>query len=554
MLDKLGLALLCLVIMLPRLATPQFGLMDDGRTLATAEAITHGTWDMRVDQMEGRSRPVYWLYFTLFYALSGKNPLGFFIGQTATLALTTLTLAALVQRLTCSRFQGVAAGVLFALSSPVIENFYTLSKGEPAQALLLVLALWVASQISWATPRWAWMGLGALSALLVWGACAAKETALVCLPISLAWLAVAWQRQRRSAGAANLAALGTYSLACLAAALAFVIFRTLTVSSSFVSGTYTNRYDFLLSQVLASVVRWGGWLLRDFIFLLPLLAAVLVVVWKRPHQSPSAGADIQGAALVWAAAWVGLYLPWNLSADYYLLPFALGAAVLGAGWLEVSFTLLKRATETARRAISAALLLLAGLLWLGTLLTNITTARLQLAIDAANAELLRQLAATAPNGSVVWVNIQAENEYVFEIRMLISVLWGRPDFNIHAFKPELLPHGEQPAGRYYILAPTMANQPSQTVRLGVIETTQQHWNNLLAAYQAENAAGTAFRWQVVGSTEQRFNMIGFDFPRLFCPLFPGGSAPDYCRLPSPIVDTRAFRYGWQIYMLVNNEQ
>jgi hypothetical protein len=46
---------IAILVMLPRLLSPQFGLLDDGRGLVTLDRfINHGIWDMSVDIMEGR--------------------------------------------------------------------------------------------------------------------------------------------------------------------------------------------------------------------------------------------------------------------------------------------------------------------------------------------------------------------------------------------------------------------------------------------------------------------------------------------------------------------
>ena len=66
--------IVAVLIMLPRLLSPQFGLFDDGRSMVTAQKVTQGVWDMSVDDFEGRFRPLYWLFFALPYALFGDGP------------------------------------------------------------------------------------------------------------------------------------------------------------------------------------------------------------------------------------------------------------------------------------------------------------------------------------------------------------------------------------------------------------------------------------------------------------------------------------------------
>jgi hypothetical protein len=63
--------LIVILIMLPRLASSQFGLMDDGRALSIAQGIVHGKWDLSWDVIAGRFRPIYWGAFAFWYLLAG---------------------------------------------------------------------------------------------------------------------------------------------------------------------------------------------------------------------------------------------------------------------------------------------------------------------------------------------------------------------------------------------------------------------------------------------------------------------------------------------------
>src|SRR3972149_3643894 len=87
-----GPVLISLAVILPRLLSAQFGLLDDARTLVTARDITSGSWDMSWDIEAGRFRPGYWLFPALLYALVGQNPVGFFAGNAALFAGTTAAL------------------------------------------------------------------------------------------------------------------------------------------------------------------------------------------------------------------------------------------------------------------------------------------------------------------------------------------------------------------------------------------------------------------------------------------------------------------------------
>jgi hypothetical protein len=78
-------------------------------------------------------------------------------------------------------------------------------------------------------------------------------------------------------------------------------------------------------------------------------------------------------------------------------------------------------------------------------------------------------------------------------------------------------------GRNLIITPVVKNQPILTVRMGVIEPTQEIWLSLLDNYLILDD------WQMISSSQYRFPMLIVDFSRLFCPFLKGrnflGAAP-----------------------------
>src|SRR5512135_1404131 len=88
--------ILCILIMLPRLLSPNFGLMDDGRSLAISQGLLNGKFDLSWDVTAGRARPVYWLAFAFWYFLVGGHPFWYFLGNLLVFASTTFLLIQLV--------------------------------------------------------------------------------------------------------------------------------------------------------------------------------------------------------------------------------------------------------------------------------------------------------------------------------------------------------------------------------------------------------------------------------------------------------------------------
>ena len=113
------------LVMLPRLISPQFGLLDDGAMLAEVRKILSGDLAMSHDLQAGRFRPLYWGYFTLIYLLAGPAPFWFFIGQTCILLTLIITIQALMKRWGASPWQRFSTSLIFLLAVPIIENFYT---------------------------------------------------------------------------------------------------------------------------------------------------------------------------------------------------------------------------------------------------------------------------------------------------------------------------------------------------------------------------------------------------------------------------------------------
>src|ERR671925_1571937 len=78
---------LALLVMLPRLASPQFGLLDDGLTLETGRE-TIGRWSsvLALIPETGRFFPAYWLVYSGGFAVVGVRPPAFFAVNVAVLA------------------------------------------------------------------------------------------------------------------------------------------------------------------------------------------------------------------------------------------------------------------------------------------------------------------------------------------------------------------------------------------------------------------------------------------------------------------------------------
>src|SRR5947208_7442508 len=70
---------MAVLVMLPRLASPQFGLLDDGLTLQTGREVI-GRWSsvLHLIPETGRFFPPYSLVYSVIFGIVGVRPLAFF--------------------------------------------------------------------------------------------------------------------------------------------------------------------------------------------------------------------------------------------------------------------------------------------------------------------------------------------------------------------------------------------------------------------------------------------------------------------------------------------
>jgi len=526
--------IICVLIMLPRMISPQFGLLDDGRSLTIAQGIVHGKWDLSWDVIAGRARPVYWAAFAFWYWLAGGHAFWYFLGNLIVFSATTLLLIRLVVLLGGSNLQAWLTGLVFALSTPVIENVYTLSKGENFQVLLLVSAIGlVVMAVRSARGVRYWL-LMVCAALLVLAACFTKENTLVMLPISLVWWAIAWLGRWRHISSAPFVEKVTrwIMFISLVSGLVFYLGRTLMLSTKILGVGQSSEFSFAPSQILNSIVRWGGWMLRDYLWLLPLGIMVLVVCLLQ-RRWPRSG--LWWLAGVWMVFWLGLYLPWHFALEYYLLPFAAGTAVLTGAMLVEIIDLLKQAGRIWRW-MSIATLTLTSLLLLATQANSFTDASIQLAQDAANSRVLEYVVENAPDGSLVVVNIQLANEYIEQMQLMLANFYRRPDLELINYQGEDLSLLKTQSHATYFLLADLENQPKMTVRMGLDEPSLQVWNAHVLPMLSS--------WHAVFQVTEDPPILTVDFPRLLCSII---YRENYCSAGTGLVNYKQFHYQWSVY-------
>jgi len=482
----------------------------------------------------------------MYPGISYQDPLWFYIFQTLLLVFLVSAIIYLIYIITKKPFLAWLTGVLFVLSGPVIENFYTLSKVEPLFLLLLMISLIVAFG-PWVDRRHKgkWVRI-LLVVVLIFMAESTKETTLIVLPISAVWLLSLMGNHSISETLRSKEA--EYFVASAIASGCFLIMRSIMVGVSLIGSGYSDQYEFSLSRLLSSGSRWAGWLIHDFAYTLPLI--LILIIWVLKREKITHGRILVMSA-IWMGGWLSIYLFWVFVADYYLLPFAAGMAIFSA---VILINIIERWRAGYRRGVLLpAVLIVFAILFLITLPNNVTLAQQQLNVDAANSKLLDFLAQELEPSQQLIVNIPAESEYIEQIGIQLYELHGL-DVEVIAYESGL-PQGINENDNSLIISPTIENQVLLSARLGIYELVQVELNKILTMNLGNE-------WKPVHIIEEGYRIFTIDLPRIVCPVVEKINYSDvsttskaissmgrYCSA-APLVDRQSFTYGWVVFQQV----
>jgi hypothetical protein len=533
-----GPGALAVLVMLPRLLSSQFGLLDDGLTLQTGRE-TLGRWSSVLGLIPetGRFFPAYWLVYSAVFGIVGARPLAFFILNVALLAGLLVLLARVVRLTRGTPVQAVVAVVAFAVCGPAIEAFYTLSKAEPLQMVWIGLSVLAAAASAREPHRGPRAGLITLAGAALVLAYATKETSVVLIPVSLGWVAVEWSLRGERQTGARFAI--TFAALNVAGAAVFFALRWRYAALPLAEGMYTRAYSLEPGTIGPALFRLCAWMVRDFAFLLPLTAAALVVL---PWGGPEWRRRIL-YAFVWMGGWLAVYAPWPATFEYYLLPFAAGAAIFAGTVVGRLWQVRGQRYPAPARRMAQAALAASALLWLPTVVNAAADGRVQLAVDRANADLVEFLAGL-PSGSRVVLNTTVANEYLYELPLHLAELKRRPDLVVQHVGASA-PGARSPA-EVFVVTPTMANQPGPTVRIALHEAGVIRDNTRLREMLGE--------WdERVYASERHVRLVELGTHRLLCRLAvrPFVDAT-YCPGDRGLVYARTFTYGWQVHRLARS--
>ena len=522
-------------VMLPRLLSPQFGLLDDGQTMrAVGHVSDNWTSAFTMAHGDGRFFPSYYLFLYLVHALAGLRPFLFFAVNYAVFGTTTAGLIGLVRLMGGTAFQAWAAGIFFVVSGPAVESFYTLSKAEPPQLLWVVISLLIAAVAARSRSRWASLaGLAATMGPLL-AADTTKETGIATVAIALGWLVVGRLCLDPARDEPYLAWRRRYVLASLLAAAAFFVLRAYSGGPSLSQGAYSRLYRLEVVTMWGSLVDALALLSRDLAYLAPLAVLAVILRITRPRPPRPLLLD----TVVWMGGWLGVYLPWSWVVEYYLLPFAFGAAAFCG---VVTGEAIQAFRDERRRGVRATVTVCVGAFLIVFLLSmaNVATiGAIQLAVDAANYQLVRFISAL-PKGSAVTVNMPSVNEYVYEIGLHVRQTEGRPDIVVDYFETEADARRAGSAGGY-VATLVMRQQVVPGVRIPMNERMAGELGQTLTRVLGGGR-------EPVFRIRRRVQLMMVNLHHPVCALLGKRTERVYCHWPAPFIDTRALSYGWNVY-------
>jgi len=527
--------LVAVLIMIPRLVSPQFGLMDDGLIYVEVQKILGGDLSMTYDLQAGRFRPLYWAYFTLVYRLAGPNPVWFFVSHLIMLLILLIEIRFLMKYLHAKEWQILLTSLVFLFSIPIIENFYTLSKGDPLSLVFMLASLLCLEKFKNAShkpARYLYAALALISSLsAIW----AKETAYIMVPISAVWAGFVLIQRKKYAQQIRQAYLIFFGTMAGAMA-AFFLIRAALGAPPVTGGTFTERYIFTWESIISRIPRWVTLFANYYHYLAPFSTLGIIVLINKKDVHPNQKLQFF-VWLIWCLAWIGVLLPWEYARAYYLLAFSLGTSILVGLLAPYIWNLIKRANKPMRWVMT----LLSGIsivLFLASLTHYRTHAHTQLLFDRMNHQMLQITKDITPKDGAVFSSFETRKEYVEGIEYFLVDFYGLSEITYTHISVETLERLHWYSGGVVVM-PYVNNMPRLIVRAGVDEEFVMLWNEIVLWNQGD-------RLTQVTQIRDDFQIFNLNLPVIFCPLI---GSRGYCENPDPFFDTRVFSYGWDIYTI-----
>ena len=189
----------CLLVMLPGLQIAYFGLLDDGGFLVIAKAFRQNLSSILThESIRGRFRPAFYLYLTFSDLLLGLSPKKYFFLLMILLNTSAGMLFAYLRLKGVHRIAAVFSVLLFVVSAPVFENYYTVFKNEPIMLIWVLVALLLGRIVLLRKRNWERILLYVGVVFSTFMAMASKETAAIMPAIYLGWYLISLVKKDQS--------------------------------------------------------------------------------------------------------------------------------------------------------------------------------------------------------------------------------------------------------------------------------------------------------------------------------------------------------------------
>jgi hypothetical protein len=519
------------LIMMPRLLSAQFGIFDDIQMVKQSRAFLEGDFSMSNERQGGRFRPAYWLYYALIYLIVGYNPFWFFIGHLIILFILLYELRLILEDAGFSDPQILTSSIIFLFTMPIIENFYTLSKGEPFQLVFILAGVLILSKRKYQHKYDLKRML--LSALCILIAILFKENAMVTVPIFFLWAVNNYFSPEPDSKKGLITSISLSSAAILAVVTYFLL-RRAWGATALLGGTYTGRYLFDIPTLIQKFLRWATQFAFHFHYLLPIILMIIFLFFSKNTLNKKEKRLVFQWG-IWCLVWYGFLIPWQFAEVYFLLSFGFGVSII-IGIIIPPILRSIMSEQKYKRFSVAILLFITIILFILTIPNYITHAKTQLTFDKVNQEMLNFISEYPSADSTIFVNIETSNEYSEILEVFLKEINQFEDVTYDNIDPELMEEINNRKGAI-ILMPFIKNQPNLTVRAGVEEFYQQQWNERFLEKTGSNR-------ESVTRFEQSFQLSNVNLPVLLCPLL---GQRGFCKNPDPFIDTRLFTYGWEIF-------
>jgi hypothetical protein len=303
--------------MMPRLLSAQFGIFDDIQMVKQSRAFLEGDFSMSNERQGGRFRPAYWLYYALIYLIVGYNPFWFFIGHLIILFILLYELRLILEDAGFSDPQILTSSIIFLFTMPIIENFYTLSKGEPFQLVFILAGVLISTKRKYQHKYDLKRML--LSALCILIAILFKENAMVTVPIFFLWAVNNYFSPEPDSKKGLITSISLSSAAILAV-ITYFLLRRAWGATALLGGTYTGRYLFDIPTLIQKFLRWATQFAFHFHYLLPIILMIIFLFFSKNTLNKKEKRLVFQWG-IWCLVWYGFLIPWQFAEVYFFTFF-----------------------------------------------------------------------------------------------------------------------------------------------------------------------------------------------------------------------------------------